>query len=484
MVENGEMTVELGGEEWVGRLAAALEALLAAQRPYDAEIELSRAQRAFARRHEVRWGVWDHPSLELWMFYGRAYSEGQYFEERYGPLREALDQVHQVVAGHPAISGAITPSASGGEFWLQMVTGGGIGYLTSIVGGLAAHASRLGRQGCRVAATELRGLLEEDIDGPLRKHGRLTMGYHVAVFHGLRIDEAIPLEGDVRIVLIGKLEDFVDGTVLNDFLPHRMQESARKAIGAIVKPFRWKPEFRKKGGDDHRELDWGGSFLEDAEDLIQLLAVLHELPLVCLAKIPYCVSRTATHLLGQVHYHGTYTRGRSARNVGVRSNGGVVDMKAVDRARRTFGTRGSSRYQDCAPMLGRLAEALARSGQFRVDDRILDVAIALERMYDLDQGEITFKLRTRAACFLEDSTAGRRRVFNDVGEFYAARSSIVHKRAKGGSGGIRSARDNKEATFSKGFAIAQRTIVKLLESGWPSDWNDVVIEGVKRGDRN
>ena len=33
MVENGEMTVELGGEEWVGRLAAALEGLLAAQRP-------------------------------------------------------------------------------------------------------------------------------------------------------------------------------------------------------------------------------------------------------------------------------------------------------------------------------------------------------------------------------------------------------------------------------------------------------------------
>ena len=53
-------------------------------------------------------------------------------------------------------------------------------------------------------------------------------------------------------------------------------------------------------------------------------------------------------------------------------------------------------------MIAWLAEALARTGRFQADDKILDVAIALERMYELDRSEISFKLKTRAACFLRD----------------------------------------------------------------------------------
>ena len=49
-------------------------------------------------------------------------------------------------------------------------------------------------------------------------------------------------------------------------------------VGAVMKPFRWKPRLGGQFDKDEPELDWGGSFFEDAEDLIQLLAVGHASP--------------------------------------------------------------------------------------------------------------------------------------------------------------------------------------------------------------
>ena len=125
-----------------------------------------------------------------------------------------------------------------------------------------------------------------------------------------------------------------------------------------------------------------------------------------------------------------------------------------------------------APIVGRLAEALARDGQFASEDRILDVAISLERMYELDQGEVSFKLKTRAAYFLESDTEARLRVFKDVGEFYGARSKIVHNSRK-----KRGAAEGRGAAFKKGFDVARRSVIKLLRDGPPLDWNEMVVAG-------
>ena len=103
------------------------------------------------------------------------------------------------------------------------------------------------------------------------------------------------------------------------------------------------------------------------------------------------------------------------------------------------------------------------------------MAIALERMYELEGGEISFKLKARAACFLETSTESRARVFQDVEQLYNARSAIVHKRKSK----KRSAAEAKHEAFAKGFAVARRSVVKLLREGPPSDWNTLVIAGTE-----
>ena len=104
----------------------------------------------------------------------------------------------------------------------------------------------------------------------------------------------------------------------------------------------------------------------------------------------------------------------AAEQAGVRKGGRVADMRALcsglfveltrdalAEARDVFLNREGERYSRMAPVVGRLAEALARDGRFAVEDRILDIAIALERMYELEQRDGSFQLKTRAAYFLE-----------------------------------------------------------------------------------
>ena len=129
-------------------------------------------------------------------------------------------------------------------------------------------------------------------------------------------------------------------------------------------------------------------------------------------------------------------------------------------------------------MIARLAEALARTGRFALEDKILDVAIALERMYELDKGEIEFKLKSRAACLLESDAKRRSMVFKEIGQFYEARSAIVHKP------GRKRKKIDKADAFTKGYEAARRSLMRLLEHGPPADWNQMVIGGDARNSKS
>ena len=145
--------------------------------------------------------------------------------------------------------------------------------------------------------------------------------------------------------------------------------------------------------------------------------------------------------------------------------------EALVEAREAFENRKGERYGRMAPVIGRLAEALAQNRRIAGDDRILDVAIALERMYDLPRWQISRKLRNRVSLYLGTDAESRKRVKESVEEFYDVRSDIVHGRP-----------DNvppqrNRAAFVKGFDIAQRSLFKLLREGPPDDWDKLVVAG-------
>ena len=136
-----------------------------------------------------------------------------------------------------------------------------------------------------------------------------------------------------------------------------------------------------------------------------------------------------------------------------------------------FEIRMGERYARMAPIVGRLAEALGRDGRFAVEDRILDVAIALERMYQLEGGEISHKMRTRVAWFLGADVESRLREMKSVKEFYEARSAIVHNPKR------KAVTQRHHDAFAKGFDIARRSLFKLLREDPPDDWDALLAGG-------
>ena len=116
--------------------------------------------------------------------------------------------------------------------------------------------------------------------------------------------------------------------------------------------------------------------------------------------------------------------------------------------------------------VSRLSSSIQRNrGRFRVQDRILDAAIALEIMYELEPPGLTYKLSTRAAHLLAKETGERMEIADRVHAFYKARSQIAHGRK-----GI----DFKKAADS-GFALASDTLHALLEVGDFPDWKRLIM---------
>ena len=462
------MTIgQFTAEDWVERLAQALTELATTQARYRDEIVRHRQQRVLLESDRPRWWrAFDHPSRDLWDFYSfTCAGKDQYYIGEYSSLCAALTEVRRVLAEHPAWAGLVGPSGDSDEFWLQILAHSSPGSLLKVISGLMARGMEVPRDGFRVAAAELSGLLdpgEERAQIPVPTD--LSVGYHIALFHGLCVREEVQLADNITLRPLEQLTAFVDEDILEDIAPEVIRYGDQQSLGALVQPFRWKPEFRS---GLIPLVDRGRAFFNEAEAFVELLALFHATPVICLAMIPDCIHPTAAYLLGDSPYNKRWSL--SARSLDIFAESIDLRVDALAAARKAFGARQRDNYQYCAPIIARLAEALARSGRFQAEDKILDVAIALERMYELEGNDISFKLKMRAAAFLETSTAGRVQVLRDVKKFYAVRSGIVHKRKKPPSA------ETIAATFTKGFEVARRSVVKLLQEGAPADWDEMVL---------
>ena len=123
--------------------------------------------------------------------------------------------------------------------------------------------------------------------------------------------------------------------------------------------------------------------------------------------------------------------------------------------------------------LARLVSSTRRNrGRFWIEDRILDVAVALEVLYSLDAGELTHKLSTRAAYLLGSGSAEDRvDVFDAVRDLYEVRSSIVHGRGRMD----RAERERAQQVAKRGFDIGRESLVVLLNRRVEPNWKRVTL---------
>ena len=121
--------------------------------------------------------------------------------------------------------------------------------------------------------------------------------------------------------------------------------------------------------------------------------------------------------------------------------------------------------------VSRLAGSIQRAaGRFGVQDRILDVAIALEVMYQLARGG-RFTLTTRAGHFLADETEERLRVAERAAALYKTRNSIVHGNVEQTKEGY----TQMAATAADGTDLGRETLWKLLDQGAFPDWERLIM---------
>ena len=142
----------------------------------------------------------------------------------------------------------------------------------------------------------------------------------------------------------------------------------------------------------------------------------------------------------------------------------MIKKKELNDVLEVFKSRQGSWFSRFESYLSRLSEALSRNGRFFDEVRIMDVAIALEGMYELPKYTKKQALAERISRFLGASEEDRRNLEESVKRFYDARSEIVH----GDSMGTSPFRN--DATFVTGFTLARRSLFKLLIEGPPKDW--------------
>ena len=114
----------------------------------------------------------------------------------------------------------------------------------------------------------------------------------------------------------------------------------------------------------------------------------------------------------------------------------------------------------------RLAGSFSRlGGRFGEEDRILDVAIALEVLFG---GKTGRKLAPRAAGVLGASAAEQIRIFEEARRFYSVRSDIMHWKKPTPE------YDGLHAHLISGRDLACRTLAALINRNAPVNWADVM----------
>ena len=455
---------------WIERVAAALARLAHVQGEY-----LEEYWRHNPREHIVVDGRDEAPfPLEdvACLYADVRYSKVLGREAHYEPLRAVLDPVRHALLSHPVLERVAVVGRTVGEndFWMRILNSGMSISASVLIAGLMARAAELSGDRFRAATRELDAFLSPARDGEsVGVLGPLDEGCDTLLFYGLTVTERVDFGDGTAILPCGEARRFVEEELLNELAPGGARFHGWRPVGAIVRPFRWRPVFRRRGSVNEPITEPPGAFFSEARTFLDLIAVSHAEPVLPLATISHCIDRSGGRLLGCGKHGPGFYQKWPADGLDGFAERPMLKPAALGEAREAFEARESVQFKRLAPIISRLAEALGRHGRFADEVRTVDVAIALERMYELPKRKKSLKLANRVSGFLGADAQDRQRVRGTVRRFYEARSDIVHSGPQGAS------LFRNGAAFVTGFDLARKSLFKLLREGVPEDWNELEI---------
>ena len=461
--------------DWVERLAHLLPPLAQAQEPY-----LREYRERHARVIDLRdGGPPPFPLDDLRLLYDEVRNAKLWgMEAHYAPLRAVLDPVRHALLGHPTLERvAVTGRLIGdNRFSLEILGSGGDIYTGTLIAGLMARAAELHNGGFLMALRELNAFLSPAGDRAAADTlGSLDEACDVFLFYGLALSEKIEIADGMVLLPYGEVLRFVDQETVQDFSPSGAGFHGWRPVGAVARPFRWRPELRRRGSVNEPVGPPPPPFFREAATFLDLLAVSHATRIAPLAALSNRIDGSAGRLLGREKQSPGFYQSWSAEGFSGFDECPAIRPAALGEAQEVFRNRESMRYARMAPIVTRLSEALARNGRFAIHDKIVDVSIALEGMYDLPRWGVTRALEERVSGFLASNSESRDRIGESARAFYDTRSAIVHSRSAKGTP------FTNLAAFLSGFDLARRSLFKMLREGTPEDWTKVEIASERSG---
>ena len=289
--------------------------------------------------------------------------------------------------------------------------------------------------------------------------------YSIVLFRGLHVEGKHDFAQGLSVMSWQEARQYIPNIAVRSLLGESNSFDVLP-IGAVVYKMKFGPAVVPVGYDFKGK--WQAkpsSFRHDALLLIDLLAMTHETAVLTAGWVYSDVNRQVRRLLGRYSFFRT-----SHEFDDILKKGGPtkpkMSLEKLPGAAALF-PKIRNDEGNLKLALSRLALSQSRFGPYAASDSIIDVAIALEVMYQAGS-ELTYRLAMRASYFLEKSAEDRMAIYEVIKAFYKARSDIVRGRTW------------NEEILTRSFDVARRTLIKLAVEGGPSkseDWDNFVIAG-------
>ena len=171
-------------------------------------------------------------------------------EAHYAPLRTVLDPVRHALLAHPTLERVAVAGRLIGDnhFSMEISGSGGDIYAGVLIAGLMARAAELSDDCIRRPLCELNAFLSSVGDGAAADAlGGLDEGCDLFLFYGLALSGRIEVADGMVLLPYGEVLRFVDEETVREFAPSGAGFHGWRAVGAAARPFRWRPEFRRRG---------------------------------------------------------------------------------------------------------------------------------------------------------------------------------------------------------------------------------------------
>lgn len=135
--------------------------------------------------------------------------------------------------------------------------------------------------------------------------------------------------------------------------------------------------------------------------------------------------------------------------------------------------------QEDKPFIGLVMDRLNQAKRRRsLADKAIDLGMALEVLLlrkERPHTQIQMTVRLRGAWLLGEDVSSRKEIYGHLGKMYSHRSAAVHQGVL--NPGTSDKQKKLMGDMERGISLCIDAIKKLMDIGYPDDWNDIVLGG-------